>query len=162
MKVTSVVKVGSFLVAVSLFVGCSSYNLRTGNKFDEFVKPDQGQAKVYFLRNDNALAIHPKVIVVKASKGGDMPKPVAFLQKNTFVPVLMSAGDYSFSLSRTSEKVALAPDSTTCVDVSFKYKRISVPAVVVVPASDCRKILSGFDEAVQLAEAKIRIKGEVK
>lgn len=147
------------LAIAGMFSGCASYDhLKTGRKFQDFEAPADGQAKVYFLRDDGAMAAHPKLLAVNELEG-NKKTAVAFLMEDTYVPASFKPGEHTFALGNTSERVMLAAGSTTCINAAFKFRGISVPVVEAMPNDECKKTLSKFDELVGAPEARTKQKG---
>lgn len=158
---------GGILVGALALAGCAA-DLSSGKKFEGFATPPAGKSLVYMIRDENIMALKLPYIYVKSSKPDGEGKPVenylirAVVGKSMFVPVLMDPGTYLFKTAAHDDKVTLKPDELTCLEVGGKYRGVTIFTVEqIADKEECRKMLEGKYEGVQVVEA-LRRTGQLR
>jgi hypothetical protein len=146
-------------VATINICGCAA-DLSSGKKFDTFAAAPPDKALVYLVRDESMMAAKlPYMNVLSAKSNGKgaaagLYELKAIVGKDMFVPVLMDPGVYVFKTGLQAE-VTLSARQVACLEVGGKYRGVTVFSVEEIKSQeDCRKVLEGKTEGVQLVEAK--------
>jgi hypothetical protein len=162
--------VAGICIALLFIAGCARTDFSSGRTFTDFVKPPEGKAVIYLVRDDNWMA---NGLAETAILGVDLaptePPPhlkdmsvVAIVDKVMYVPILATPGDYYFSRVFTSERISVKSGDIVCIDIGTKYRGVFLLATERIESLDeCKKIIMGKKEGVQLREAQKRM-GEEK
>lgn len=152
-------------LSIGAISGCA--DLSTGRSFTDFQKPPEGKATVYLVRDDNFMAGKPSYMFISAasvpSTATEAPPKekfsrVAIVGKDMFVPILAVPGDYYFKNTWSADRVKLKNGEVVCVDVGSKFRGVSIfVAERIESLEECRKLLSGKTEGVQVLEAHKRL-----